>query len=211
MAGRKPKSECQKKTRRQNVNLTDEDDRLVKELASRLGCSEQEAFRRGVQQLAARAESGEVPMALRMSGDSDTLGAKKKAIEAFSVCGTVAVAAHRAGVTVGTVQYWSKTDPVFAQLANEAQALSVGLVKAKMYEDAIAGNTSAQFGILNAHDPHFGQIRTAMIQRVIEPLLDAVVENARRYLSTEQLERFAAECSRSGERVALKAVGGRSR
>jgi hypothetical protein len=205
-----PTRDSSKRKTRQTVDLDPADFALLVKLAEQLQCTKAEVFRRGFRLLQAQDVKA-LPPELTMQGDADTIRAKQLAIEAFRVCGTVAVAASRANVTVRTIQHWSQTDEVFRELANEAQALAIGLVKAKMFEDAIGGNTSAQFGILNAHDPHFGQIRTAMLQKVIEPLLDAVVENARRYLSDDQLERFASECGRSGERVALKAVGGRSR
>ena len=208
-AGRTPRPVAEKKTRQRSVCLTEEDFHLVAKLTEELGCSQQEVFRRALHRLAREVKENSLPDTLRMSGDEPTLKAKAAAIEAYKGCGTVALAANRANVTVQTVQYWSREDPVFRQLAEEAQSLSIGMVKNKMFIDAMAGNTSAQFGILNAHDPHFGQIRGAMIQRIIEPLLDLVVENARRYLSVDELRRFATDVGRAGERVALTAAGGK--
>ncbi|TXH16677.1 MAG: hypothetical protein E6R03_05035 [Hyphomicrobiaceae bacterium] len=178
------------------------------ELAEVLGCSQQDVIRRALAKLKefVDAEAGNLPLVLQMSGDPDTVARKQKAIEAFRVCGNVAVAADRAGVTTRTIQNWAQNDPVFAELSLEGKAFAVGKVQCKMYKDAIKGNTSAQFGILNAHDPNFGAIRTQMLQRVIGPLLDGVVESARRYLPVTELQRFALECGRLGERVALQAT-----
>lgn len=204
--GRKPRPEAEKKTRTQNVVLTEDEFSLIARMSEDLGCSKQEFVRRSIHKMAQDINANQVPEELRMSGDEPTLRAKGLAIEAYRQCGTVALAAHRANVTVQTIQYWAREDPVFRQLGDAAKELSVSLVKNKMFMDAMAGNTSAQFGILNAHDPSFGQIREAMIQRVLNPFISAVIDNAKRYMAVEDLHRFCAEISRAGERVALSAV-----
>lgn len=207
-AGRKPKGSPNSHPHRKYVDLTADELATVNDLAAEMNCSPSEVFRRGLAMLKDRvaAEAGSLPVTLQMIGDAETIERKSKAIEAFRVCGNVAVAADRAGVTTRTIQNWAQNDPVFAELSMEGKAFAVGRVQCKMYDDAMEGNTSAQFGILNAHDPNFGAIRTQMLQRVVTPLLDGVVESARRYLPAPELQRFALECGRIGERVALQAT-----
>lgn len=209
--GRKSKGSPEAHPHRKYVDLTTAEAATLVELAATMNCSPPEVLRRGLALLKERvaAEAGSLPLVLQMAGDAETIERKTKALEAFRVCGNVAVAADRAGVTTRTIQNWAQTDPVFAELSIEGKALSIGKVQCKMYTDAMEGNTSAQFGILNAHDPNYGAIRTQMLQRVVGPLLDGVVESARRYLPAPELQRFALECGRIGERVALSATAGK--
>jgi hypothetical protein len=188
------------------VPLTQAEREALDELCKELGLKPVDVIRRGLNLLVEQHKKETLPPTICMSGNKATLAAKEAALEAFRVCGNVAVAANRAGVTSRTIALWAQSDPVFNELANEAKALSVGHIRVKLHEQAAEGNTVAMFGVLNALDPEFGAVRTAMIQKVVEPLLELVIRHARRYISGDDLQRFAIDVGRSGEQVSIAAT-----
>ena len=146
---------------------------------------------------------------MTISGDENTVQAKAKAIEGRRNMLGWALTAKHAGVTYRTLKFWLDTDPVFRELAEEAQAQSVAVAETWLIKKAREGHVSAIFGVLNAKHPDYGMIRTQLLNQVLNPLLARIIEVARRFIQPADLQRFAQEIGGHAERVALSAVTGR--
>jgi hypothetical protein len=204
--GRKPKPASEKKDLRRRFHFCESDLALAGKLAGELNCTESEVFSRALHHLGQEVEQQKLPIEGRLSGDADIVRRKRLALEAFAVLGNGAVAAARAGVCTRTVRSWVETDPIFAERAQAVQAAAVGQIRSKMWEKAAEGHTSSMFGILNAFDPEFGQIRAAMINRVVTPLLEAAAKSASQFLTHDQLLIYSADVQRAFSQISLGAT-----
>lgn len=195
MKERKTKPVDEKKAARIQIYVTTEQQAKVAQMLATLGgkTTASDLFRRAIDALEeqlAREMTGLETLELQMSGDPDILAKKQLAIKAFGYLANVPLVAERVGVTSRTIYYWLESDAVFNQLAEEAQARTVGMVEGALFKKAMDGHVSAMFGILNARHPDYGQIRNQMIQVHLAGVVDAILNVAHRFVPSDAWDRF---------------------
>lgn len=193
------------------MDLSDEEKETLDLVAATLRCTGPEVLRRGLLMMKLQAleiEAGGLADTV-LAGDRLTVSTKLQYIRAIGVHMGAVLAAQEVGVSRRTVGYWLENDPVFRERVHEANAVAVEGQQRNLVNAANAGNVLAMQTILNAKHPDYGQVRLQILQRVVAPLTERVIQRAAHYLRPDDLQRFAADVGRYGESVALEAFTGR--
>lgn len=186
------------------VRLNEEEQVIVRELAESLGCSQGELFRRGLpavrqQMLLALAGDNTV---IEMLGDKQTLDAKNKIIKRLRWLDPEAIAVNKAGILRRTFALWLQADAVFRMLCEEAQAIGIGMAERWLVREARNGKIAAIFGLLNAKHPDYGVIRRQLIDRVLSPFVQKVLNVASEFLHSDALDAFSERIGREADILA---------
>lgn len=186
------------------VRLNEEEQTIVKDLAEAMGCSQGELFRRclpAVRQQTLLALAGDNTV-IEMLGDKQTLEAKQKIVKRLRWLDPEAIACSKAGVLRRTFAIWLQADAVFRMLCEEAQAIGIGMAERWLVREARAGKIAAIFGLLNAKHPDYGVIRRQLIDRVLSPFVQKVLDVAAEFLSSDALDTFSERIGREADRLA---------
>ena len=194
------------------VPVTPAERQQIEDLATRLKISRSEVLRRGLPLLLAQVENAEAggPPDITMGGDSTTLAAKNLALQSIRSGKGIAMAAQDAGVTVRTVEFWSEKDPVFAQLAYESKAHFVESVEQTLLALASghkgkSPNVTACLAYLNANHPDYGVMRQQSAERLLEEVVNGVLDVAERLLPPDNLDAFTEAIVRHSRAVISQA------
>lgn len=199
---KKPKSEKTKV----GVLLTPEERERAERLAESESCTIAELFRRALETHEQHRNLPTTTTDLILQGDQLTRMAKTRALQAFSQMQGIPRAANAAGVTQATIYNWLEHDPVFRTQAEECKNYAIDQVEGMLARTARKGNVTAMLAILNAHHPDYGQIRTQLLQRVLNPFLDRIVKLASQFIQPGDLKRFIEELTRDAESVIIEAT-----
>lgn len=167
----------------------------LEELARRWDCNKSEVVRTAIEELWQRESTGQVAeFKQALSGSDDERLLKQRAVDLFRLHKGPAVVAKELGVSRRVLSGWFKSDPNFAELAQEARDYSVERIEYLMWQKAKDGNVKAQFGILNANHEAFGFVRQVYIEKGFKNAVGKVVlPLVARYLPADQLRQFSQE------------------
>lgn len=126
------------------------------------------AIRKAIRSLHDAIQVTERP-AVAFSGSPETVDAKWKIIEAAAQHKELALSAFEAGVTRATAEDWLSSDPLFAELLQEAWDRSVESAAHKLWHHGVhEGNVRGLSALLDANHPSYGRPRRERMEKEFE-------------------------------------------